>query len=110
MNISLRNLLAALLGTAMLLGCAASQMHRKGLADVERGNYEDGVSELTAAVEHDPNNLSYKLDLTARREASIQKLIPAADALRGAGQLDAALSTYRRVLVINPDDQRALRG
>jgi general secretion pathway protein D len=110
MNISLRNLLAALLGTAMLLGCAASQMHRKGLADVERGNYEDGVSELTAAVEHDPNNLSYKLDLTARREASIQKLITAADALRGAGQLDAALSTYRRVLVINPADQRALRG
>jgi general secretion pathway protein D len=110
MNISLRNLLAALLGTAMLLGCAASQMHRKGLADVERGNYEDGVSELAAAVEHDPNNLSYKLDLTARREASIQKLITAGDALRGAGQLDAAVATYRRVLVINPADQRALRG
>jgi general secretion pathway protein D len=110
MNISLRNLLAALLGAAMLSGCAASQMHRKGLADVERGNYEDGVSELTAAVEHDPNNLSYKLDLAARREASIQKLITAGDALRGAGQLDAAVSTYRRVLVLNPTDQRALRG
>jgi general secretion pathway protein D len=110
MNKSPWNMLAALLGTAMLVGCAASQMHRKGLADVERGNFEDGVSELAAAVEHDPNNLSYKLDLTARREASLQKLITTGDALRGAGQLDAAASTYRRVLVINPADQRALRG
>jgi general secretion pathway protein D len=110
MNVTYRNLLAALLGAATLLGCAATQLHRKGLEDVERGNYEDGVSELAAAVEHDPNNLSYRLDLTARREASLQKLITAGDALRGAGQLDAAVSTYRRVLVINPADQRALRG
>jgi general secretion pathway protein D len=110
MNVTYRNLFAALLGTATLLGCAATQLHRKGLEDVERGNYEEGVSELAAAVEHDPNNLSYKLDLTARREASLQKLITAGDALRAAGQLDVAVSTYRRVLAINPADQRALRG
>src|ERR1700736_622799 len=110
MKVTYRNLFAALLCTATLLGCAATQLHRKGLEDVERGNYEVGVSELAAAVEHDPNNLSFKLDLTARRESSLQKLIAAGDALRGAGQLDAAASTYRRVLVINPADQRALRG
>jgi general secretion pathway protein D len=110
MNVRLRNILGSMSAAALLLGCAASQLHHKGLADVERGNYEDGVSELAAAVEHDPSNLSYKLDLAARREASIQKLITAGDALRGAGQWDAAVSTYRRVIIINPADQRALHG
>ncbi len=105
-----RSLFVGLLGSAALFGCAATQLHRKGLEDVERGNYEVGVSELAAAAEHDPNNLAYKLDLTARREAALQNLITAGDALRAGGQLDAAVSTYRRALLIDPTDQRALRG
>jgi general secretion pathway protein D len=99
-----------LLSTALLLGCAATQLHRDGLADVERGNYEAGVSKLADAVAQDPNNMMYKLDLTARREASIQKLISSGDALRGAGQWDTAVSTYRRVLVLDAGNQPALRG
>src|SRR5450631_2312329 len=110
MNRSFRNLLGMLLSAAMLLGCAATQLHRDGLAEVERGNYEAGVSKLADAVAQDPNNMMYKLDLTARREASIQKLIGAGDALRGAGQWDAAMSTYRRVLALEAGNQPALRG
>ena len=104
-----RNL--AVLGcAAALAGCAAAQLHREGMKDIDRGNYETGVSELAGAVERDPDNLAYKLDLAARREASIQKLITSGDALRSAGQLNDAVATYRRVLVINSADQRALRG
>src|SRR6202051_3440752 len=110
MNRSFRNLLGMLLGAAMLLGCAVTQLHRDGLAEVERGNYEAGVSKLAEAVAQNPNNMMYKLDLTARREASIRKLISAGDALRGAGQWDAAVSTYRRVLVLEAGNQPALRG
>src|SRR5882724_7868425 len=110
MNRTLRNLLGTLLSAAMLLGCAATQLHRDGLAEVERGNYEAGVSKLADAVAPDPNNMMYKLDLTARREASIQKLISAGDALRAGGQWDAAVSTYRRVLAIEAGNQRALHG
>jgi len=110
MNRTLRNLLGTLLSTALLLGCAATQLHRDGLAEVERGNYEAGVSKLAAAVAQDPDNMMYKLDLTARREASIQNLISSADALRAAGQYDTAASTYRRVLNIEAGNQRALRG
>src|SRR6202795_4824316 len=110
MNRSSRNLLGMLLSAAMLLGCAATQLHRDGLAEVERGNYEAGVSKLSEAVAQDPQNMMYKLDLTARREASIQKLISAGDALRGAGQYDAAASAYRRGLTIEAGNQRAMRG
>ena len=105
-----RNALAILAPAVLLLGCAAAKLHRDGLADVDRGNYEAGVSQLNQAVERDPDNMTYKLDLATRRDASIQHLISTADALRTAGQLDAAAETYRRVLVINPIAQRALRG
>jgi general secretion pathway protein D len=110
MHRSLRNVLGILLCTAMLLSCAANQLHRDGLLEVERGNYEAGVSKLAEAVAQDPNNMMYRLDLTARRENSIQKLISAADASRAAGQYDTAVSTYRRVLTIEAGNQRALRG
>src|ERR1700688_4915303 len=98
------------LSTAVLLGCAATQLHRDGLAEVERGNYEAGVSKLAEAVAQDPKNMMYRLDLTARSEDSIQKSISAGDASRAAGQYDAAVSTYRRVLAIQAGNQRALHG
>jgi general secretion pathway protein D len=110
MNKPMRNLLGILLSSALLWGCAATQLHRHGLADIERGDYEAGVAQLAEAVKQEPNNLTFKLDLTARREASIEKLISAGDALRGGGQLDAAVATYRRVLSIEPGNAPALRG
>ncbi len=110
MHVSRRTLIGSLLSTAILLGCAADRLHRDGLAEVDRGEYESGVARLAQAVARDPNNMTYKLDLAARREAAIQKLISSGDALRGSGQLDAAAATYRRVLAIVAGDQRALRG
>src|SRR5258706_2776322 len=110
MNVLRRNFAGSLLIAALLLGCAADKLHRDGLAEVERGNYESGVSKLADAGPQYPKNMMYKLDLTARREGSIQKLISAGDALRTAGQYDAAVSTYRRVLVIDSANTRALRG
>jgi general secretion pathway protein D len=110
MNLLRRNFAGSLLSAALLLGCAADRLHHEGIAEVERGNYESGVSKLADAVAHDPQNMMYKLDLTARREDSIQKLISGGDALRTAGQYDAAVSTYRRVLVIDSANPRALRG
>jgi len=40
MNVLRRNLAGSLLIAALLLGCAADKLHREGLAEVERGNYE----------------------------------------------------------------------
>jgi len=110
MNRTIRNRLVMLASAALLWGCAATQLHRDGLAEVERGNYESGVAKLTEAVAQAPDNLTYKLDLTARREASIQRLISTGDALRAAGQYDPAIASYRRVLTIAPGNQRALHG
>src|ERR1700731_471078 len=110
MNVLRRNFAGSLIIAALLLGCAADRLHHEGLAEVERGNYEAGVSKLAEAVAQDPKNMMFKLDLTTRREDSIQKLISAGDALRTAGQYDTAVTTYRRVLTIDSGNQRALRG
>src|ERR1700722_3140765 len=110
MNRTIRNRLVMLVSAALLWGCAATQLHRDGLAEVERGNYESGVAKLTEAVAQAPDNLTYKLDLTARREASIQRRTSAGDALRAAGQYDPAVASYRRALTIAPGNQRALHG
>lgn len=110
MNLLCRNVLGTLLTAALLQGCTASKLHREGLKEIDRGNYETGVSDLAQAVQHDPDNMTYKLDLAARREASIQKLIAEADALRAGGRLDAATETYHRVLAIESANQRAAHG
>ena len=110
MNQVFRNILGAGMCAFLLFGCAADRLHRDGLKDIENGNYESGVSELAQAVQHDPDNMTFKVDLEARREAAIQKLIGEGDADRTAGKLDAAAGTYRRVLAIETSNQRALRG
>jgi general secretion pathway protein D len=95
---------------AALAACAATNLHREGLAEVDRGEYETGVNKLAEAVAKDPNNLSFKLDLAARRGAAVQKLIAAADRARAEARMDEAIATYRRVLTIEPINQRALHG
>ena len=110
MNLSFRRLIAAAFTAVLLFGCAADKLHREGLQEIGRGNYEVGVQDLAQAVARDPNNMTYKLDLAARREGAIQNLIATADAMRGRGELDQATVTYRRVLSIDSANQRALRG
>jgi general secretion pathway protein D len=110
MNNSFRNLVGAAATVALLLGCAAASWHREGIKQVEAGNYEVGVADLAQAVARSPDNMEYKLDFAARREAAIQKLVAAADTMRRNGQLDEATATYRRVLTIQVGNQRALRG
>jgi general secretion pathway protein D len=105
-----RTLCGAVAIGILLAGCAADRLHRQGLAAVERGDYESGVSKLSAAVRSDPHNMGFRLDLAAQSEAAVEKLIGLADTARGTGQLDTAAQDYRRVLAIDPANDRARHG
>ncbi|MDB6042160.1 MAG: type and secretion system protein [Gammaproteobacteria bacterium] len=94
----------------LVAGCAADRLHRAGLAAIERGDYEVGVTKLTEASSKDPHNMEYRLDLQARREAAVQHLVADADNARAAGQLDRADQIYRRVLAIDSNNDRATAG
>ena len=102
--------LAVLLFSAALAGCAADRIHRQGLDALDHGSYEEGVAKLEQAAKEDPNNLSYRLDLRARKEGAVQQLIAAADSARASGKPDVAEVNYHRVLVIEPGNDRARRG
>jgi general secretion pathway protein D len=93
-----------------VVGCAADRLHRQGIADVERGDYESGVSRLSAAVQNDPHNMGFRLDLAAKREAAVQKLMGLADTARATGNFEVAAQDYRRVLAIDPANDRARHG
>jgi general secretion pathway protein D len=94
----------------ILAGCAADRLHQKGLTDLDKGDYETGVSELRQAAASDPQNMTYRLDVAARRDAAVQKLIAQADAARAGGDLDGAAAIYKRVLSLDPNNGRALHG
>ena len=91
-------------------GCVADRLHRDGMNEINQGGFEDGITKLAAAVKADPNNLTYRLDWRARKEAAVQQLIASGDGARAAGKPEEAESDYRRVLVIEPTNDRARRG
>ena len=97
----------ATIATLLLGGCAVERLHQQGLDAIQQGRYEAGVDDLAQAAQRDPSNLTYRLDLQTQRDASVQKLIALADAARGAGRLEEAAATYRRVLAIDSANDRA---
>jgi general secretion pathway protein D len=107
---SWRRIAGLILILILVAGCAAERLHRDGLAAIESGEYESGVALLSQAAHSDPHNMTYRLDLEARREAAIQQLISLADTARSAHQLDVAAQDYKRVLSIDPNNDRAKRG
>jgi len=107
---SWRRIAGLILILVLVAGCAAERLHRDGLAAIESGEYESGVALLSQAAHSDPHNMTYRLDLEARREAAIQQLISLADTARSAHQLDVAAQDYKRVLSIDPNNDRAKRG
>src|SRR5213082_920779 len=94
--------MAMLLLGILLAGCAADRVHRQGLAAIERGDYESGVGLLQQAAHDDPRNMTFRLDLQTQRNVAVQQ--------RGAQQLEAAARDYRRVLALDPSNDRAQRG
>lgn len=102
---------AFIAATFMLLaGCAAERLHREGMAATDRGDYEAGVTDLAQAMKRAPDNMEYRLDYQTRRDSAVQSLIAQADAARSAGQFAVADALFRRVLTIDPSNDRARHG
>lgn len=110
----MRNVWRRITGTVLILlliaGCAAEKLHREGLEAIDGGQFEHGVALLNEAAQRDPDNVTYRIDYQARREAAVQQLVAMGDNSRLAHQLDAAAAAYQRALAIDPMSDRAQRG
>jgi len=94
----------------LVTGCAAERLHHQGLNAMDRGEYESGLTLLQEAAKADPHNMSYRFDYATRREAAVLALLNLADSARAKNQLDVAAGAYRRVLAIDPGNDRAQHG
>jgi general secretion pathway protein D len=104
-----KRLCVFLLSTAAA-GCAAERIHDSGIAAFERGEYEDSIAKLAQAAKRQPSNLVYRYDLRAREESAVQRLISIAQDAQAHGTPLVAEATYRRVLSIEPANDRARTG
>src|SRR5262249_39654614 len=91
-------------------GCAADRLHSEGMAAIDRGEYEQGVADLRAALAKQPDNIAFRLDYEARRDIAVQKLIGLADSARAVGHFDEAVALYQRALAVDPSNVRARRS
>jgi general secretion pathway protein D len=105
-----RKLLFASVLALLLVGCAGQQLHREGLALVDEGRVEEGLTKLSQAVEEAPRNTRYRADLLRTREMTLTRLLAAANSARAAGRFDAAQAVYARMLAIDPGNSRARLG
>jgi tetratricopeptide (TPR) repeat protein len=103
---------------------------RLGWLLLEEGRFLDGVSEMEAAIRHDPGNLSLRLELAeallagdeeARAEPHIKVILESSSGdlevlkeatrvLVAAERLDEAIKVLRRVLVLEPENEGAGRS
>ncbi len=110
MKAILGRICTALVAATLVVSCATTKLHQEGIDDFDHGRYESGLQKLQQAAAAEPGNLTYKLDVTSRRDEAIAKLISAGDKARSEGDLDAATANYQRVLSIDSGVGRAARG
>ena len=77
---------------------------------IEQGRTEEGLALVEKAFREDPENREYRAYLVRQRATFVNQLLLDADNARAAQQFDSAESTYRRVLGVDPYNERAKTG
>ncbi|MCE9569960.1 MAG: tetratricopeptide repeat protein [Rhodocyclales bacterium] len=101
---------AAIVLFLILGGCAGQMAHRDGVQLLAEGRAEEGIAALERATTEAPDNIEFRLRLTAARESTATRLIGDAQRERGAGRLDEAETIYRRAIKIDPGNKAAVVG
>lgn len=102
--------LAMALLSLALAGCAAEMAYRDGKELVAQGKVEEGLAKFQDALAHDPRGVEYKAAYLQTRERAVAKYLEQADRLAAPNERTAAENLYRRVLAIDPDNERARTG
>ncbi|WP_229421246.1 secretin N-terminal domain-containing protein [Telluria antibiotica] len=104
-----RRLLPAALAL-LLSGCAAQMAYREGNELVAQDKVEAGLVKYQEALAVDPANVAYKTAFLRARDTATNRLLPQADRELAGGKADLAVQDYRRVLAIDPLNERARAG
>lgn len=105
-----RHVLSTVTVLLLLAGCAADRMHSEGLDLIARGQAEEGLRLLGQASQAEPRNVAFKSDFLTKRAEQVTRLLTNADNALGVGKPDQAEVGYKRVLAIEPANERATAG
>ncbi len=102
--------IAVVMLLATFVGCASNKAFVEGKRLITEGKLDTGLASLEKAAKEEPDNLEIRAVLARQREAVARRMLFEADNARAAGDLEAAAQGYRRVLEMNPRDERAQAG
>src|SRR5450830_1716214 len=94
----------------LLSGCAAQMAYRDGNNLIAKNQIEAGVAKYQEAVQAEPGNAQYRAALAQARESAARRWLEVADREQAAGRALAAEQGYRRVLALDPQNERANAG
>lgn len=93
-----------------LAGCANDATFRRGQDLLAAGQTVEGLGALQQAMREAPNNHEYRNAYFRQRELQVGQMLAHADSARQAGQAELAESTYRKVMEIEPGNERGRAG
>jgi len=110
--------MSARLSTTLLLAavvaltaCAPGrEFVRTGQQMIDEGRLEEGLLQMEKGVSLEPENREYRMLVIRQRDVQVGALLARADAQRNADKLEDAATLYRRVLGIDPNNNRARAG
>src|SRR4051794_8503723 len=96
-----RRVAVLLLITALASGCAAGRAFRHGQEAARNADWDAAVTYYTKAVQANPDNPEYKINLQRAQEEAARVHIERGRELEKRDQLDGALAEYRRAMELD---------
>jgi len=100
----------ALALTLLLTGCAAEHAYREGNELLAQDKPEAGLVKYQEALAADPANVVYKAAYLRARDGATNRLLTQADRELAENHGALALQDYKRVLALDPGNDRARAG
>jgi general secretion pathway protein D len=94
----------------LLTSCAGYRSYEEGRTAMIEGDSERSLAKLEQAVKANPDNHMYREQYERQKGIVIAKLLSDGDLYRGSGDLAKAEANYRRVLKIDPENERAKKS
>ncbi|HEX6363685.1 MAG TPA: tetratricopeptide repeat protein, partial [Albitalea sp.] len=102
--------MVAAIALAMVAGCATQREVDEGRRLIAQGRYDEGLALLEQAAKAQPRNPQAYASFVTQRDAIVHAHVRDADALRTAGEFDAAEAQYRAALRLDPNATLAHTG
>ena len=102
-----RRLIALLVVTVLVAGCAAGRAFRKGRDAARAGDWDTAVQHFTEALQANPDSAEYKIELERAMQNASRDHISKARDLEAKDQLDAALLEYKKAVEMDASNRLA---